>query len=114
MTAVAIVGSRDYPDLDAVRELVRSLPEGTTIVSGGARGVDGTAADEAQARGLPVVVYAADWIRHGRGAGMIRNRSIAEHCDRLVAFWDGQSRGTAHVIECARKLGREVEVRRPA
>lgn len=109
--AVAVVGSRDYPDLEGVRAFVRSLPAGTTLVSGGARGVDSAAAEAARERGIPVVVYAADWARLGRAAGPVRNRSIAEHCDRLVAFWDGESPGTADVVAQARALGREVEVR---
>ncbi|MCC6649047.1 MAG: hypothetical protein IT374_26200 [Polyangiaceae bacterium] len=123
MTAIAIVGSRLYPDLAAVRAFVRDLPDGTVVVTGTRpppsdvrppRGVDETACAAASERGLAVVIYAADWLRHGRAAGPIRNRSIAEHCDRMVAFWDGASRGTGDAIRCAESLGKPVEIRRPA
>lgn len=108
---VAIIGSRDFADLDAVRAFVRGLPVDTVVVSGGARGVDRVAAAEAQRCGLTIVVYRADWIRYGRRAGYLRNVSIVEHAERVVAFWDGASKGTRHTIEIARRAGTPVEIR---
>lgn len=49
---VAIIGSREYPNLYAVVEYVQSLEDGTIIISGGARGVDRTAENTARDRGL--------------------------------------------------------------
>ena len=49
---VAIVGTRTYPDLDQVREYVRKLSPDDIVVSGGAKGVDETAEDEARKQGL--------------------------------------------------------------
>jgi predicted Rossmann fold nucleotide-binding protein DprA/Smf involved in DNA uptake len=43
---VAIIGAREHPDLDFVRAYVRTLPTGTTVVSGGAKGVDSAAATD--------------------------------------------------------------------
>lgn len=91
---IAIVGSRTYPDERAVREFVRSLPEGTIIVSGGAAGVDTWAAKAARKRGLKVVEHRADWEALGDVAGPIRNTAIVEDSDEIVAFWDGVSTGT--------------------
>lgn len=53
---VAIVGARDCsPETEAkVREYVRGLPTKTIVVSGGARGVDSVAEDEASKCGLGV------------------------------------------------------------
>lgn len=45
---VAIVGSREHPNLDLVREYVRGLPFGSRVISGGAIGVDSAAVDEAR------------------------------------------------------------------
>lgn len=110
---VAVVGSRGYADLDEVRSYVRSLPEGTTIVSGGARGVDAIAEEAAGQRGHAVESYRPDYAKHGgKVAPIMRNKTIAEKCDRMVAFYDGNSRGTAHAIECATKLGKPVEIRK--
>jgi hypothetical protein len=111
--AVAIVGSRSWPDLDRVRAVVDTLPEGTVVVSGGARGVDTAAWLAAQARGLRAVVHLADWKKHGNAAGVIRNTAIVESCDEVIAFWDGESRGTADTIRKARAAGKPVRVVRP-
>ncbi|MDX2272647.1 MAG: SLOG family protein [Cyanobacteriota bacterium] len=58
---VAVVGSRTYWDLKAVRDFITQLPEGCTVISGGARGVDQTAEQAARARGILVQIYPADW-----------------------------------------------------
>lgn len=86
-----------------VVEYVGRLPANTCVVSGGAPGVDQTAEWAAVAMGFSVFSFAPDWTRYGKSAGMIRNAKIVEHCDELVAFWDGASRGTAHSIDLARK-----------
>lgn len=109
---VAVVGSRRYPRESEVREFVRSLAGGSVVISGGARGVDAWAEDEARQCGLGVVVHRAHWERWGRRAGFIRNELIVAEADRVVAFWDGESRGTRHTIEVARAKGKPVEVRR--
>lgn len=110
---VAIIGSRDYPRLRDVYEYVRLLPADTVVVSGGARGVDRTAADAARHRGLEVVEHLPDWKRDGKGAGFIRNAKIVADADRVVAFHNGVSRGTSHSIETAIRTGKPVDVRTP-
>jgi len=132
---VAIIGSRDYPDLGEVTAYVESLPAGTVVVSGGARGVDQTAEKAARARGLTVVSYrpvkhdkvwrvvretfvGGAWERIPREAtfptfrqvAFFRNALIAEDCTRMVAFWDGRSRGTHNALGHARRFGRPFEV----
>lgn len=99
---LAIVGSREFPDLDRVRRLSGDLPPNATIVSGGARGVDRLAAAAARRRGLRVIEYLAQWDRFGRRAGFLRNQQIVDRCDRMVAFWDGKSTGTHDAITRAR------------
>lgn len=56
---IAIVGSRECsPETEAkVRAYVRALPKGTTVVSGGADGVDSIAEEEASRCGLHVESY---------------------------------------------------------
>lgn len=77
-----------------------------SIVSGGALGPDSWAEEWAAANKVPVWVLLPDWEKHGRGAGFIRNRDIIKACTRVVAFWDGESKGTADSIELSRKLGK--------
>jgi len=97
----AVIGSRDYPRLDFVRHYVGTLHTDTIVVSGHARGVDAMAEEVAQARGLRTHVLPADWTRHGKAAGFMRNQQIADYADRVTAFWDGSSRGT---IDCVMRF----------
>lgn len=107
---VAIVGSREWSDLERVRSHVRGLPAGTIVVSGGARGVDTAAEQAARERGLEVRVHRPDWARHGNAAGVIRNGEIVADCTRVVAFWDGRSRGTFDTLNRAHAAGLPVEI----
>ena len=52
MEKVAIVGSRDFPDMVAVTDYVNELPQDTRVISGGARGVDTVAEKAARDRGM--------------------------------------------------------------
>jgi predicted Rossmann fold nucleotide-binding protein DprA/Smf involved in DNA uptake len=108
---VAIVGSRNYPHPWLVASFVYALEPDTVIVSGGAHGPDSWAAHCAEVFGLPEpIIYRADWKKYGRSAGYIRNSLIVAACDSLVAFWDGESRGTFHSINLARRAGKPVKV----
>ncbi len=108
---VAIVGSRDYLHLGRVAQFVAALPAGTIVISGGARGVDKTAEQAARSYGLETLILPADWERFGKSAGFRRNHDIVGRADRVVAFWDGKSRGAKHTIDLARKAGVPVEIR---
>jgi hypothetical protein len=98
---IAIVGSRTWTDHLRIMAYIDALPAGTIIISGGAQGVDSIAAGYAEARGLSVVVFLPDWDRFGKSAGMIRNRQIVDAAQEVVAFWDGESRGTKGTIDLA-------------
>lgn len=112
---IAIIGSRDYPDLDSVRQWVQSqMRAGDVLVSGGARGVDATAEAEAKRRGLEVLSIRPNYdLYDGRRAPLVRNEDIVMGSNRLVAFWDGKSRGTAYTIRLARQRGIPVTIIQP-
>lgn len=109
---IAIVGSREYSKMKDVSDFVYSLPRDTTIVSGGARGVDQAAERAARRRGMNVKIFLANWDKFGRKAGYLRNVEIVEASDRVVAFWDGFSNGTKHTINIAREKSKPVEIHR--
>ena len=112
---IAIVGSRGYADPVAVREFVRSAPEGTVIVSGHCpNSPDWWAEEEARKRGLDCMIFPADWKKYGKSAGFKRNKDIVVAADLVVAFWDGASRGTQNTIKLARDAGKEVMVISPS
>lgn len=106
---VAIVGSRDFPYLHMVRYYVSNLPRDTVVISGGARGVDQAAVEAAKIAKLETLVFMADWTT-GRGAGYARNVLLVKHADKIVAFWDGKSKGTKHTIDLAKKAGKPIEI----
>lgn len=110
---IAIVGSRNYPQLEEVRKFVRTLPRSSTIVSGGAVGVDSVAVDEAKKLGLNVKVFDANWEKDKTCAGFLRNKKVVAYADRCVAFQWKNSPGTADVIYRFRQAKKRVEVRSP-
>lgn len=101
MRRIAVVGSRSFADYEHLRRVLQAwLP--AEIISGGAQGADTLAQRLAQEENLPITVIKPDWRQFGRAAGPIRNRAIVDASDMVVAFWDGQSRGTASTLEYAR------------
>ena len=104
---VAVIGSRGLQ----VDHLEDYLPEGVTeIVSGGARGVDACARDYALRHGLKLTEFLPEYSKYGKGAPLLRNITIIEHADMVLAFWDGQSRGTKYVIDNCKKRNIPVVV----
>lgn len=104
---VIVAGSRDITDYDVVRKALDEARENgleiTTIIEGGAKGVDSLAARYATEHSIEHIRVPADWKRYGRGAGRKRNEQMAAMGDALIAIWDGKSSGTRHIIECARQ-----------
>lgn len=110
---VIIAGGRDYHNYEALLDAIVDCNFNIqTVISGGAKGVDALGERYAESADVPLKIYPADWEKHGRAAGPIRNRKMAENADALIALWDGQSRGTKNMIETATKLGLLVYVYR--
>ena len=55
-----------------------------------------------------IVEFLADWDSHGKAAGPIRNRQMAEYADELLLIWDGKSRGSASMRNEMLKLHKPV------
>lgn len=107
---VIVAGSREFDDYALVEEVLSKYDDITEIVSGGARGADSLGEKFALEHAIPIKRFPANWTAYGKTAGYRRNEQMAYYGDRLIAFWDGQSRGTKHMIDFARKVGLEVEV----
>lgn len=106
---VAVIGSRSFDDYDLLEKTLMRY-DIKMIVSGGARGADELAEKYAEQMGIPIKVHYADWDKHGKSAGFIRNRLIIDDCDFVVAFWDGKSKGTLNSIQLAKKQNKKVEI----
>lgn len=103
---LAIVGSRDFDDYELVDKLCAHLVERfdvKAIVSGGAKGADKLGERFARQYGLGMIVFKPDWQQFGKRAGYLRNVDIIEASNIVIAFWDGQSKGTKHSIDIATK-----------
>ena len=110
---LAIIGSRNFNDYEYLKEKVNKIHEGklvNLIVSGGAKGADSMGEEWAKECKVSTLIFNPDWKKYGRGAGFVRNKKIIENCDCVLAFWDGESKGTMNSIETARKLGKPVNI----
>lgn len=107
---VAIVGSRDWKDGESIKKYMSSLPKDSVIISGGARGVDTFAVLYATELKLNFEVYNASWDIYGKTAGIIRNTEIINNSDKVVAFWNGKSKGTKDTIDKAIKADNIKEI----
>lgn len=119
-----IAGSRDFEihwtGIAAAIQLSDLLSEKVTeVVSGVAKGVDTAAIDFANEdwrqdyptcsyEPIPVKLFPADWEAHGKAAGPIRNKQMAEYADALLLIWDGESRGSANMKKEMLKLNKPV------
>lgn len=112
---VIIAGGRNFTDYDLLYRKCNnillhqdwSLLE---IVSGTANGADALGERYAKVNDVPIKRFPADWDNNGKAAGVIRNKQMAEYAEGLIAFWDGKSRGTKHMIDTATKLGLKVKI----
>ncbi len=110
MIKVIVAGGRDFKDYELLRTkldqaLRNRLNEEIVVVSGKARGADSLGERYAKERGYKISSHPADWDTYGKAAGYIRNKEMAEEADVLMAFWDGKSRGTMHMINLAKEKG---------
>lgn len=111
---VIVAGSRSFDDYVVLKAeldfLLGTLKQNPIIVSGSARGTDQLGERYANERCWHVLTFPADWKAHGKSAGMMRNTRMAWSASHLVAFWDGESPGTKHMIETATSEGLDVRI----
>ena len=110
---VIIAGSRGFSDFQLLyakcEEILANVDE-VEIVSGTARGADKLGEHYASLKGHSVRQFTPDWDKQGKAAGYIRNKEMADYADCLIAFWDGESKGTKHMIDLATEKGLSVHV----
>lgn len=109
---IIIAGSRDFNDYETLKKVcdfMLSRQDEVEIVSGTARGADQLGERYARERGYSIKQFPADWSK-GKSAGYLRNEDMAKYGDALIAFWDGKSNGTNHMINLAKKHGLKVKV----
>ena len=60
-------------------------------------------------QGLPLTVFKPDWSQ-GRWEEPLRNSQIVDYCERMLACWDGKSKGTRDSITKAEVQGKLLAV----
>ena len=112
-----IAGGRDFTDSKKMHAAIDQLANhgelkeyAVSIVTGMARGADMLGREFALAFNVKRYEFPADWNQYGKRAGFIRNKQMGDFADGLLAFWDGESRGTAHMIETMRALEKPVKI----
>lgn len=114
MFRVIIAGGRDFADYELLSKTMDEyLPEITddiSIVCGQACGADTLGEQYAKEHGYNVQYFPVEWKQYCKAAGYIRNTEMAKNADALVAFWDGASLGTKHMIATAERLHLDVKV----
>lgn len=111
---VIIAGSRSITNYELLPQVMKyANKEGLRanhVVSGGAKGVDQLGERLAKDWNWGLTIFPADWETHGKKAGIIRNIQMAEYADWLLAIWDGKSKGTKHMINYMKSIGKPVFV----
>jgi len=111
---VIVAGGRDFNDYDLLDEKLnfyfQNIPmEKVLIIGGGAKGADKLGKDWAKENIIEYKIFHADWDKHGKAAGPIRNKEMAEVATHLIAF-DTGGKGTADMIRQANDFKLKIRV----
>ena len=110
---IAIVGSRTFSDYNLLERHINDIAKSFNIIkiiSGGANGADTLGEKYANINKIPTLILKPDWGKYGKGAGYIRNKDIINSSDKVVAFWDGKSKGTLNSINLAKKQNKLIQM----
>lgn len=109
---ILITGSREWSDRETLRrailaEMVGHSFHSVVIIHGACpRGADRIADDLASQMGLRVERHPADWKRHGKRSGILRNQEMVDLGAAVcLAFPTASSVGTLHCMGAAEKGG---------
>ena len=110
---VVIAGGRTFDNYSFLKEkcdeILKDIVD-VEIVSGTAKGADKLGEQYSIEKGYGLKQFPADWGKFGKSAGIRRNEQMADYGDMLIAFWDGKSKGTKHMIDYSNKKKLKVHV----
>lgn len=111
---IIIAGGRDFNDYELLKQKLNNIisnlnKNDITIISGLAKGADSLGLKYAEENNIKTIKCPANWDKYGKSAGYKRNEDMANIANALIAFWDGKSKGTKHMIEIAKK--RDIKIR---
>jgi len=110
---LGVVGSRNFNDYTLMKKYldkIHTVEPITCIVSGGAQGADKLSEKWAKEYNIGTKIFIPDWKRFNKAAGYIRNADIVKEADKIIAFWNGKSKGTKHTIDICKKEGKKCKI----
>lgn len=112
-TRIIVAGGRDFNDPVLMNQKLSALTKNLKkflIITGGAEGADRLAENWAFHHMVPYAIFHPDWKKNGAKAGFLRNLEMAKQADAVIAFWDGASKGTKHMIDIAEKRNLKLRI----
>lgn len=117
---ILITGDREWTNWALMKQTLSAYPPNTILIEGDARGADKMSRIIGDALGLKGPdgqtrpTYPADWTKHKKAAGPIRNRKMydVEQPDLVLAFHDdlASSKGTRDMVTYAESKGCTVQL----
>ena len=107
---LAVIGTKQFIDFNFLSVTLKKIKNIEMIISGGAVGTDTLAKQFAFQNQIYFLEFSPDYRKFGDKAKHIRNKLIAEECDELIAFWDGECEGTKYTMDYAKQLGKSVKI----
>lgn len=80
------------------------------IISGGARGADSLGEILANKLDIKLKRMPANWEKHGKSAGYRRNEEMSQCADGCLVLYDGESKGSQHMINLAKEANLKLWV----
>lgn len=106
---IIVAGSRTFTNYKFLEEtLNKYITSNDIIISGVARGTDILGIIYSHKHNIKVKCFPANWNLYGKSAGYKRNVKMADNADMLIAFWNGTSKGTRHMIDIMYKQNKKV------
>ena len=105
-------GSRTIGDRELICSKLKALPRYAVVLTSRTRGVSAAIRDAAMSCGFRLEVWTAMTDRYptAEDAYFARDEEMIRSADRVLAFWDGESAGTAHELSYARRLAKPIDL----
>ena len=118
MTAkIVVAGCRNYNNYEEAEKFIDiciseiKKKYELIFISGGCSGADMLGELYAKNHSYNIKHYYADWSKHGKAAGPIRNKQMAQTADYVICFWDGKSKGTKSMINYSKQFGKPLKIK---
>lgn len=111
---VIIAGGRNFNNFPLLRTkmdefLVNKIKtHQIVIVSGGARGADTLGEKYGKLKGFKIIRIKANWNKHGKAAGFVRNKEMLDIANGVVCCWDKVSKGTGHLVKITKQTSTPI------